>query len=389
MPAVRSLWLASFVVVCACGPLSPPKPDAGERDAGVDGGAADAGLDAGAPDAGVDAGSEPDAGMCGGALCPPEQLTGERIDPWDLTVDDTSIYWLEYGLNTSGLDGQLMRQSKDVVCLQRDAGCAEDLNQDVYGRFRVDTLTKAGDELCWTEDYPNARNVICQSVITNAERTVAKQQAYATKPTSANGALFWVNQGSSTVATGQVMRLSLTAPAGTAPQVVADHRPSPTSVAVANGVALWAELGNAPDAGAVWAQPLDGGAAVALASGLSAPWSLVPCGDAVVWVDYVDGTVLRASLGAPGATTLVPGQAHPVQVVCDATHVYWLNAGNSANGADGALWQAQLDGGAVQVMRQAIPIAWALAQDDAYVYWIAQGTVTRLNGAIWRMRKHP
>lgn len=382
---MRAPWLVPLLLVCACGPLSPPKPDGGDGDAGLDAGR-DAGMDAGT-DAGVDAGV--DAGLCGGALCPAEQLTGERVDPWDLTVDDTYVYWLEYGLNTSGLDGQVMRQRKDTVCLHRDAGCADDLNQDLYGRFRVDTLTKAGDELCWTEGYANSRDVVCQSVISKAERLVAQQQPYATKPTSAEGELLWVNQGSSTAATGQVLRIALSAAPGSPAQVVADQRPSPTSVAVGPGVVVWTELGNAADAGAVWAQPLDGGPALALASGLSAPYSLVRCGDDVAWVDYVDGTVMRASLAASGATALVSGQAHPFQVACDATHLYWLNAGVSANGADGALWQARLDGGAVLPMQQGIPIAWALAQDDAYVYWLAQGTVTRLNGAVWRMRKHP
>ena len=56
---------------------------------------------------------------------------------------------------------------------------------------------------------------------------------------------------------------------------------------------------------------------------------------------------------------------------------------------DGSLWQARLDGSEAKVMAQGIPLAWSLAADDTWLYYIAQGTVTRLEGAIWRMRKHP
>ena len=212
--------------------------DAGIGDAGIgDAGVPDAGLDGGgAVDAGLDAGSTVDAGPCDGGFCRPEKITGELIDPWDLAVDGTSLYWLEYGLATNGLDGQLMRQPKNTVCLKRDGGCAVDLNTQFFGRFRVDSMTLAGSELCWTENYANARDVVCQSVVTNAERFVARNQALATEPIAVGGDLLWVNYGTSAAAQdGQVMRKALNLGSTVLPTPIASLRRAPNSVAVAPG----------------------------------------------------------------------------------------------------------------------------------------------------------
>lgn len=360
----------------ACGALTPPAQDAGLPDAGVE-----------PVDAGFDAGFTVDAGPCDGGFCRPERITAELIDPWDLVVDDTNLYWLEYGLATNGLDGQVMKQAKDTVCLRRDAGCAVDLNTRVSGRFRVDSITKAGDELCWTENYANARDVVCQSVITDTERILASTQPGATEPVAVGGQLWWVNFGTSAAAQdGQVMRKSLTA-AG-APQVMVPMRAAPNSVAIASGNIVWAEAGLSIDAGAVLAQPLDGGALVAVANGQRTPLSVIECGDALYWVNYRDNAVMRGTLDAGSGVAIVTGQRAPFQIVCDKNTLYWLNAGVSASGGDGELWQSRLDGTESTVMVQGVSLAWALTIDDTYVYYIAQGTQTRIAGEIWRIRKH-
>lgn len=428
---MRSTFVLATCLLVGCGPLTPPAVDAGSGDAGAldagptdagavdagnpdaggddagaddagaddagtsdagstDAGAPDAGLDAGLADSGVDAGQAPDAGPCDGGFCPPERITAERIDPWDLAVDGTAVYWLEYGLNTGGLDGELMRQPKGTTCLKRDAGCAQDLNQDFYGRFRVDSMTVAGDDLCWTEYYADQRDVVCQSLTTNGERYLARNQKQATRPTAANGELWWVNVGTSAATgDGQVMRKSLAAPSATAPTAMASLRPAPTSVAVLSDDFAWTEAGATVDAGAVLTAPLDGGPAVLIASGQRTPLSLTRCGPAgeLVWVNYRDNTVMKSTLTPDSGVVLASGQLGPFQVVCDDEYVYWLNAGVSSTGADGELWQARLDGSGAAPMVRGIPLAWALAVDGTYVYYIAQGTVTRLQGELWRITK--
>jgi hypothetical protein len=370
----RATWVLILAVVGSCGALTPSRPDASVE------------LDAGTFDAGP-----PDAGLCGGAFCPPERMTGELIDPWDLVVDDANLYWLEYGLSTNGNDGMVMQQAKDTRCLKRDAGCAQDLNTRVYGRQRVDTMTLAQGELCWTEGYDSARDVVCQSLTTHLERTLARNQAYATEPMSVNGQLLWVNETRSSDA-GLVSQLALDAPGGTMPTVIA-RRLAPTSVTMLGDSVAWAELGPLLPGGG-----LNVGAVVASVRGVGlvtvgdrqgSPRSLKTCGEALYWVNYSQGLVMRGTLAPDSGVPLVTGQKHPFDVACDATHLYWLNAGLSSNGADSELWQARLDGSEAKVMTQGISLAFALALDDTYAYYIAQGTVTRIDGVIWRMRKHP
>lgn len=330
----------------------------------------------------------PDAGICGGNFCAPEMVAAQLIDPWDIAVNGTHVYWLEYGLATNGLDGQLMKLAKNTTCLQRDAGCSEDINTYFQGRFRVDSMALTPDELCWTEHYHYARDVVCQGLVTYAERYVARNQPIATEPVFANGALFWVNQGTTGAASdGQVQRVSLT---GTpTPTSIATNRPYPNAVAVFDDHWVWSENGvTAADAGAVWAQPFDGGSAFAIATQQRSAISVVRCNDRPYWLDFRAGTVMRGDVGADSGVVLVTGQKTPFQVVCDDRNLYWLNQGVSANGADGELWQADLDTGNAALMVQGISLAWALAVDDTHVYYIAQGTQTRINGIIWRIRKH-
>lgn len=384
------------MLLAACGPLSPPRTDGGPDAAGPDGGAEDAGTgDAGPGDAGADAGppdagEAPDAGPCDGGFCAPERLAAERIDPWDLAVDGTHVYWLEYGLATNGLDGEVNRLPKGAVCLKRDAGCVEDLNTQVLGRFRVDALTVAGDELCWTEAYANARDVVCQGLVSRTERFLARNQPGATRPVAAAGALWWVNYGTSAAAAdGQVMTKSLSAPAATPPTPVVSMRAAPNTVTVGPTHFAWSEAGPAVGAGAVLAAPLDGGAPFAVASGQRTPLSVAQCGPggALYWVNDEGNAVMRGALAPDSGVELVPAQRRPFQLVCDGEHLFWLNAGVTANGADGELWQARLDGSEAAVMVRGISLAWALAVDDAWVYYIAQGTQTRIQGEIWRVRK--
>ena len=261
------------------------------------------------------------------------------------------------------------------------------LNTRFSGRFRVDTLTMASDELCWTENYASARDVVCQSVITNAARTVASNQPAATEPIAVNGELWWVNYGTSAAAQdGQVMHKGLTATG--APTASISMRAAPNSVAVAQGNVVWAEAGTNVDAGTVMAMPVGGGTPVVIASGQRTPLSVIECGGALYWVNFRDNAVMRGTLAAGSGVAIVTNQKAPFQIVCDGTTLYWLNAGVSTNGADGELWQAELDGSKSAVMVQGISLAWALTVDDAYVYYIAQGTQTRIAGEIWRIRKN-
>ncbi len=323
------------------------------------------------PDAG------PDGGSCDGGLCPPEKITGELMDLWDLASDEANLYWLDNGNENAGLFGQLVRQSKSVVCLKADAGCSTDLTPDPQGLFRVDTLTVGNGHVCWTDGQETARDLRCLDTTTNNLTVVARSQAWATGPRWFGTTLWWVDQTD----TGTLQHSDL----ATGP-VTFVGRPNPTSVVVTADTVAWTETGVGSPA--VLSRPLAGGSSTPIAIQQQAPRSLVACGDALVWVDFGKGTVMKGTTAANSGAPIVSNQQRPLNVVCDATHVYWLNAGLSQAGTDGSLWQARLDGTEVLPMVQAIQLAAGLTQDDTYVYFGASGVNTG-SGAIWRMRKHP
>ena len=94
--------------------------------------------------------------------------------------------------------------------------------------------------------------------------------------------------------------------------------------------------------------------------------------------DYVDGSILRASLADGSFTTLASEQWRPYQIEVDGSSVYWVN-GTSQDDTDTTLMKMPLAGGAVTTLDASPSGHRAIALDATCVYWTSSdGTVMKI-----------
>ncbi len=105
------------------------------------------------------------------------------------------------------------------------------------------------------------------------------------------------------------------------------------------------------------------------------------------WVDEEAQKVQRTGTGDDPDVTELPtpkqGLDTPGSIAVDLAggKVYWTDDGASTSRADGAIWRANLDGSAVEMIKGGLkdPVGIVLDLDAGYVYW-----ADRYQGAIYR-----
>ena len=79
-----------------------------------------------------------------------------------------------------------------------------------------------------------------------------------------------------------------------------------------------------------------------------------------------------STVGCIGNPVLISGQAAPVALAVDTTHVYWLNSGvidALQNPGTGSLMRLALTGGAPEILVSEIASPISLIVDDTHAYW--------------------
>lgn len=98
----------------------------------------------------------------------------------------------------------------------------------------------------------------------------------------------------------------------------------------------------------------------------TSPEHCLECGTAC------DDNQICSITGCVSDPVFISGQARPVSVAVDSTHVYWLNAGvldALQNAGPGNLMRLGLSGGAPEVIVPEITSPLALIVDETHVYW--------------------
>ena len=90
------------------------------------------------------------------------------------------------------------------------------------------------------------------------------------------------------------------------------------------------------------------------------------------WANGGDGTIWQANLDGSNPQALVTGQHDPVGVAVDPTHLYWANHG------DGSIWWANLDGSNPKAIVTGQDEPVGVAVDTSHLYWANQG-----DNSIW------
>jgi hypothetical protein len=128
----------------------------------------------------------------------------------------------------------------------------------------------------------------------------------------------------------------------------------------------------------------DGTAPVTLASGHNLPNAIAVDDTHVYWLDYGDGSVMRADKNAAGTSELLArGDALPTGIALDDSHVYWTTWGDCTEAAcaHGTVNRVPKAGGTATIIAEGSYLATDVAVDEDAVYF------TTWSAAVFRLAK--
>jgi sugar lactone lactonase YvrE len=165
------------------------------------------------------------------------------------------------------------------------------------------------------------------------------------------------------------------------PTVLAVSNDPIAQIAIDSSSVYWTDEGSSsPATGAVMKVPLGGGKATVLASGQNQPVGIAVDGNNVYWTvngaTEPAGAVMKLSLAGGQPAIVASGQTNPVSVAVDASFVYWTNQGSNANAyQDGAVMKIPLSGGTPSVLATGQNAPQGLVVNAQGLYWISNAEV--------------
>jgi hypothetical protein len=312
------------------------------------------------------------AGTCTSGQCI-VTLAYLQNDPDCIAVDQTSVYWGNYGNGTT--NGSVMK-----VAIA-GGGAPTTLSSPAYPvGIAVD-----GTSVYWTND--NDTNGVGPSSVLKVPLNGVQDGGAPTtlasgfgQPTFSQGGVsqgiavdgtnvYWPDFVSSGPEVFTVMAVPVNAPVdGGSGTTIASGQWRASALAVDSTSVYWVDEGpatNGTPTGTVMKAPLagvpDGGAPTTLASGQNVPWVIVVDATSVYWANYFTGTVMQVPLDGSGTpTTLYYGNS-PCCLAVDGSSIYW---------ADGtSVMKAPLSGGSVTMLVVAPYPPTAIAVDSTSIYW--------------------
>jgi hypothetical protein len=268
---------------------------------------------------------------------PPVAVATEQPTPCGLAVDDTSVYWINYG-----------GPAAPVMKAPLDGGPPETLVSGSWGRGgSLPPIAVDGSAVYWTDTGPEGN-------------------LFASPPQ------------------GRLLSVPLT---GGPMSTIAEGLPGPFAVAVLDGTAYWTEWAYAPT-GRVAKAPTGGGTTFTVASeSVVLPFALTLHGTNAYWTTIgrypglapePHGAVMTTSIDGGQVTTLASGLFTPFSIAVDGANVYWAsNAAHYYDAFDGQIQSVPLGGGDVTTIVNGLKQPFGIALDDQYVYWADRGFAER------------
>ena len=176
-----------------------------------------------------------------------------------------------------------------------------------------------------------------------------------------------------TDAEGTVMKVPLD---GGIPTTLASGQSAPSSIVADHSSIYWTNNDTSSGTYAVLTLAPDGGTPVTIASGSAAGnwFGVAVAGADVYWtVDVGAGSIMKSALDGGGATTLASGQSYPLGLASDARNVYWTSGFN-----DGTVMKLSLDGGEPVTLASGQNQPYAIVSDARNVYWADNGSVMKV-----------
>ena len=338
-----------------------------------------------------DAEAGPAGSVCTDTTCTVEVVEQGLYGTVSIAVDGTHLYWIEVGDIPPGNSGELARIAKASGC--KKSSCFDVLDPYVLtGQLSGQNIYEAHvalgvNDVCYTQSFnTNSEHEI--SCFSLADPNLTKRAL-----DSAPGAVLdlWVGGSEARWAiassnTGVADAVIAGRPlVGGATTTLAGARVGATSVTSDGAKVYWSEFGTGSSMGSIDVAVTDGGASP-IASGRQGPIAVRLYGQFLYWIETGKRTVMRARADGTGAPEqIATTDVNPVDLVVDASGVYWIASGPGSSGVAGTLSHAPLTpGGDVTIMIKNIDLVYALAADTTHVYvasvgqMIADGQIVRI-----------
>jgi formylglycine-generating enzyme required for sulfatase activity len=294
-------------------------------------------------------------GSCALGECQPVIVATGQKNPQQMAVNGTHVFWANYGDDTTGAGGGVMRAP-------------------IAGGAAIPVVT---GEKAWGIALDDGHAYFTSSLGGGALREVplAGGSAQTVVSASSPGALlanatdaFWLDGGTSS--------LKKAALAGGMVTTLA-------AASVQGYVAFGSTTIFYVTSTTVYSVPLAGGPSVPVATGQTNAYGVATSPRELVWTNLTNsGTVTKAALNGSNPVVLASGRAGPQTVTLDDNRVYWTENG-LAGGGTSALAMVPLVGGSVTVLaswpREAVGIAANVIVDAKALYWnVSDGSVYML-----------
>jgi hypothetical protein len=326
----------------------------------------DAGSDAvsdAAPEAGTDAASEAGTDATEEASSVPVALAEGIVEASLIALDDEYVYFTSTGenVNTTGKVQRVPKAGGAVDDLVTGLGVPYGIAVDATYVYFTDRLANALDRV------PKSGGTATP---------IATNQPHCNRIALGGGNIFWTNSGASEDHDGSLMKMPI---GGGTPVALATALPDPEAVAVDATNVYWVNTA-ATEPGTVMRTKIDGSQAVptTLATGLDYPLGIALDTTTVYWAHELGVMkVAKTSDGSIAPTYLATNQNESREVAVDSVTAYWTN--------QDAVAEVPLAGGSEKTLGV---VVWGdgIALDDAYVYYVDSGTLTK-PGAIYRVAK--
>ncbi|HSO31454.1 MAG TPA: hypothetical protein VLT33_03030 [Labilithrix sp.] len=397
LPLVALMTAALLQASAGCSSLKEADAADPGGEAGADGTTdpqGEAGGDGAAADGAVDPDGGPAAETCTQATCTVETLYKNLYGPVSLAVNSTHLYWLEVGPTTShpGGYGELVRVAKTFTC--KTASCFDILDDTLFsGQLQGQNIYEAHvalglNDVCYTQSFnTNAEHTVrCFALSTLARRPFDDGPGALIDLWVGTTEARWVlasTTGSS--ADGLVRGRALGGDAGA--RTIAGGLRNPIGVSSDGTKTYWTELGPASPQGLVSTVGADGGV-VNLATGRANPTAIRLYGQYLYWIEASKKVIMRGRADGTGAPEqIATTDDNPVDLVVDASGVYWIASGVGSSGVAGSLSHAPLEpNGVITIMIKDINLVYALAADTTHVYVASVGQMIA-DGQIVRIKK--
>ncbi len=330
----------------------------------------------------------PDAPVvCTAATCPVVTMAEKLYDPVAVAVDDTYLYWLEWGGIGSNDYGELVQILKDAPCLHPSCyGVLDPMvlaNDVTYGT----EMGLGPGGVCYTQtfDEPAQHSVSCIPFSTGSEVSLEQGDGTAGDIWVGDAGAIWAIAGSSSTSMDGAIHSATFAGATS---TLASGRAQPWAVASANGSLYWTELGATANAGAVYQSAPDGGA-IPLATGQGDPVGLAIYAGSLYWTDSYTGTVWQVGVDSSpplAAQMVASGLTGPFAVAVDATGIYVANVGSAPDYINGSVVQFAAAGASGTVMLESESSLNGIAIDGTFLYAAVAGN-GNTTGEILRIAK--